>query len=466
MAGTILIVDDSAANRIVLKVKLAAACYDTLQAATGREALHLAREAAPDAILLDLRLPDLDGLAVCRALRSDPATASVPVIVVSATLDRARRLEALRAGAEEVFSRPVDERLLLARLRSLLRRREGADGLPLGEAAAELGFAEAAAGWEGPARIAIVAGRTEQGHAIRRVLGPHLSHPVALLAREEALALAHERAAPELFLIAADLAGQGDGLSLLSDLAARPATRHASVCILLPASGSAGQRRDLAAMALDLGAGDVLPADIDPEEAALRLAAELARKRRADRLRASLRAGMRLALTDPLTGLANRHAALPRLDRIAARARASGRPFAVMLLDLDRFKAVNDSFGHAAGDAVLAAVARRIAAQLGPGDLAARIGGEEFLVALPDTLPAVARATAERLRAAVEAEAVPLPDGSGATRVTVSIGLALGEGKAASPAEEAAAAMRRADRALLSAKAEGRNQVTVARPAA
>ena len=91
MTGTVLIVDDVATNRIVLKVKLSAACYDTLQAETGREALALARRTLPDAILLDVMLPDLSGIEVCRALKADPATRDIPVVMITTSRDGAAR---------------------------------------------------------------------------------------------------------------------------------------------------------------------------------------------------------------------------------------------------------------------------------------------------------------------------------------------------------------------------------------
>ncbi|WP_462116006.1 diguanylate cyclase, partial [Lysobacter xanthus] len=109
----------------------------------------------------------------------------------------------------------------------------------------------------------------------------------------------------------------------------------------------------------------------------------------------------RLALTDPLTALANRRAILRRAQDAFREARRHGRPLAVVALDLDHFKRVNDAHGHAAGDAALASAARAFAAVLRPGDRLGRIGGEEFLAVLPDTSAAEAAAIAERLRAAL-----------------------------------------------------------------
>ncbi len=168
-------------------------------------------------------------------------------------------------------------------------------------------------------------------------------------------------------------------------------------------------------------------------------------------------------MTDPLTGLHNRRYALPHLARIAERAQTAGRQFAVMVLDLDRFKSINDTWGHGAGDAVLIEVAERLKSNLRAVDLIARIGGEEFLIALPDTTLEAAQATAERLRRVVGDRPVPLPNGNGSIPVTLSIGLALGADPAAGSVEDL---IGLADRALLGSKADGRNQVKVGRSAA
>ena len=159
---------------------------------------------------------------------------------------------------------------------------------------------------------------------------------------------------------------------------------------------------------------------------ALRIRRQLDRKAQADRLRATVEDGLKLAMTDPLTGLFNRRYALPHLSRIAARALAENRPFAVMVLDIDRFKLVNDQYGHAAGDTVLREVALRVKDNLRSVDLVARFGGEEFLVAMPDTDLTSARLAAERLRAVVENTPVTLPNGTGQVQVTLSIGVAIG----------------------------------------
>lgn len=157
-----------------------------------------------------------------------------------------------------------------------------------------------------------------------------------------------------------------------------------------------------------------------------------------------------LAHRDALTGLHNRRWLQARLEDELARQRRSCQPLALLLLDVDHFKHVNDTLGHAEGDNVLKGVARCLQAGSRATDAAARFGGEEFVVLLPDTPLEGALAVAEKLRAAVaQAPGMPLP-------VTISIGVAMalpGDGRAA------AALLERADRALYAAKAAGRNRV-------
>ncbi len=161
-----------------------------------------------------------------------------------------------------------------------------------------------------------------------------------------------------------------------------------------------------------------------------------------------------LARKDPLTGLPNRRALEEELPRAFARAMRAGASLSVVVLDVDRFKEVNDTHGHAAGDAVLAAVAARAAAALRGSDVIARLGGEEFAVLLPGTDLARAAEAAERIRAAVAAEPIVL-GGALALDVTVSLGCA-----ALRPEEDdGRALLARADARLYEAKRAGRNRV-------
>ena len=164
-----------------------------------------------------------------------------------------------------------------------------------------------------------------------------------------------------------------------------------------------------------------------------------------------------LATHDDLTGLLNRRAMLDRMQLEQHRSLRSGSPLLIAQLDIDHFKAVNDTHGHAAGDLVLQSFADTVRRNVRDTDVLARWGGEEFVLLLCDTPAADAVALMERLRQSVQAMQVPVPQGGGPITVTVSIGLARH-----TPADPLAGTLDRADRALYAAKAGGRNRVVPA----
>ena len=465
MSGRILIVDDVATNRIVYRARLAAGLYDPVLAADGQGCLDVALAVPPalrpDLILLSMTLPDMPGEEVLRRLRADPIGRFIPVIAMAPAGNPAARLAALGAGADAVIVTPAAEGLLLARVRNLLRSLADVTGKA---ALTETGFAEAATGFDLPGTLAIVAAQSGRsavsglgpGHAtaastsIWEGLSRHLDDRVILVARTQDLAQAEGTAAmADVFIVQADDAGSPGALRLLSELKSHHATRHAAIC-LLDGSGLS----DAAVMAFDLGADDVVGPDVSLGELALRLRGLLRRKRAADRRRSRLENNLRLAMVDPLTGLFNRRYAAPQLASIAARAAETGQNYAVMVVDIDRFKLVNDQHGHATGDEVLVEVARRLGLNLRERDLLARIGGEEFLVVLPDSNREDAGRVAERLCSAIEERPIRMPSGV-RLAVTVSIGVAVAQGLPPSDA-----VVQEADLALLEAKGLGRNRVT------
>ena len=453
MPGRILIVDDVATNRLVLSAKLAASYYDVLEAGDGETALALAAREQPDLILLDVLMPGIDGFETCRRLKESPATLHIPVILLTALDGQADRLRGLEAGADDFLTKPCDDMALAVRVSSLIRMKLMVDELRLRhETSRLLGLEGACAPDAGPgvadASVLVVAAEDDATAAmvpeIRAALGAAVE-----LATGEAAARALVAANRYDACVIGPRLADGEPLRVASLLRARPETRQIPVMMVFPA-----EARAQAHLALEMGIADYLTHPPDYAELAARLRLQIRRKHYSDRLRSAMDQSIVMALTDPLTGLYNRRYAKGHLESIVSRHDAESRGLAAMTLDLDRFKAINDAHGHLAGDAVLREFARRLRESVRGIDLVSRLGGEEFLVVMPDIPPGHAENVAERVRIAVESAGFRVDDAA-PVRVTVSIGLAFHR-----PGEPAAALLARADAALYESKNAGRNMIT------
>lgn len=467
MSGRILIVDRIATNRIMLRATLQGSQYDVTPCTNMTEAEQALRQTDHDFALIDITQDEAAGLALCAAIKADHDLATVGVIALTSAHDGAPRIAALRAGADDVLDRNESGGLMLARIRNLLRARNAATSMiPHGSDDRAYSFAEAGKGFAGAGRVTVVTARPDAlPPVLSKVLDRHAG-ATTVLARGQDLTDASHAPIADLFIIdAAEVqhGGQGasDLLRIISSLRSSAPTHHAATLVMLPDS-----ERDLAALTLDVGASDLVGAQIRADELAFRVRGLIRRKLREDRWRDNLHFQLQEANLDPLTGLFNRRHAQRRLVRMVEAARLSGSPFAMMMLDIDHFKTINDGHGHDAGDRVLAEVAQLLRDNLRAVDLLARIGGEEFLIAMPETPVENAQGAAERLRRVIED--APFGGGVGATagplRVTTSIGVAMGpiETPRDLPAEVTIKDLfKRADTALYAAKRAGRNTVNL-----
>lgn len=460
MPGKILIADPVSTNRIVLKVKLSAAGYAVTQATSAQEALEVVRDQSPDLILSSDDLGDMTVEPFARALRRDAADEAVPLVVVPPENSRPDRHALLLAGADEILTRPLDDALLLARLRSLLRLRETSDELTLRQGVSHaLGMCEPAESFVAAPRIAVVAATTEEALKWAHRFEPHVKTRVQPCCADSALHHLLNDKTPDAVVMVLDPQNTEFGLRLLADLRAKPETRDCSIVVLMHDPGCDRVAADL----LDRGANDAVSSGLRIDEIALRLDRQIARKRRLERLRADMKVGLRAALIDPLTGLNNRRFAIPHLASVANAAAKGGGEFATMVIDVDHFKMINDRFGHAAGDAVLIRLGDVLKQAVQEPGFLARIGGEEFLVVLPETGRGAAELAARRLCKMIETTPFVMPGRSLPLQVTVSIGVAMSsdirDTSDDRPLHEIA--LENADRALYGSKTHGRNRVTL-----
>ncbi|GGH24954.1 PleD family two-component system response regulator [Alsobacter metallidurans] len=459
MTARVLVVDDLLPNVKLLEARLTAEYFDVLTASNGPDAISICDQGLCDIVLTDVMMPGMDGFEVTRRIKANPSTAHIPVVMVTALDQPSDRVKGLEAGADDFLTKPVNEIALIARVRSLVRlkavtdelrsraltSRDAGMGDPLVQAVADTGV---------NGRILLVDDRPGSADRLIATLSQH--HMVTLEPNAQQALFAAAADAPDLVVVSLDLADY-DGLRLCSQLRSVEATRHLGILALAEAEDTSRILRGL-----DLGVNDYLVRPIDRNELLARVRTQVRRKRYADRLRDTVHATIELAIVDALTGLHNRRYLDSHFGALVEESLNRGRPLSVLVLDVDKFKSVNDTYGHDAGDDVLREFAQRVRKSLRAPDLVARFGGEELVVVMPDTSLETARLAAERIRARVGADPFAIHKGSQFIPVTVSIGVAATERVDDTPDT----LLKRADQALYRAKETGRNRVIVSPRAA
>ncbi len=458
MPARVLVVDDILPNVKVLEAKLTAEYFDVATAMSGREALDLMEQEAPDIVLLDVMMPEMDGVEVCRTMKADPKLAHVPVVMVTALSEPSDRVRGLEAGADDFLTKPVNDIALFARVRSLVRLKMMMDEFRLREqTSSEFGvFGDDEENLKFDttgAKVLVVDDSVADGRVIDTTLSGE--YDVTVIADPNQAIDAGRGETFDLIIVSL-LLRDTDGLRLCSSLRTIEETRQASILVLIEEN-----QTEQLVKALDIGVNDYLAKPIDRNELMARALTQVQRKRYQDRLRDNYQMSMAMAVTDGLTGLHNRRYMESHLGNLVRRAVEGGRPVAIVILDIDLFKNVNDTYGHDVGDEVLKQFSVRIQQNVRGIDLAARYGGEEFIIVMPDTDLAVAQAVAERLRKFIADEPFTVSTDVGQLDVTVSLGVT-----ASGPGDTPETMIKRSDDALYRAKHDGRNRVVVVDPPA
>lgn len=455
MTARILVVDDVPANVRLLEARLSAEYYDVVAATNGYDALEICENGNIDVILLDVMMPGLDGFEVCRRLKSRPATAHIPVILVTALDQEADRITGLNFGAEDFLSKPVNDLQLLARVKSLVRLKNLTDELRLRVATTRdagleslLNTPAEISGRE--ARILLIDERPEIIARLQEVLAPEAR--VEVQGDPQTGFFDAAQGNYDCLFIASSLSNH-DPLRICAQLRSLDNTRSLPIVLMAELGEEPLIRR-----ALDLGISDYLVQPFRSDELIARLRTQLRRKAYHDGLRASVVKSYEMAVTDSLTGLHNRLYLETHLSSLFKRAAERKRPLSVLMIDIDRFKMINDTFGHDCGDEVLREFARRLRRNVRGSDLASRYGGEEFFIVMPDTDAAMASIVAERIRRETASTPFTIDQDGIGVPVTISIGIA----SIHTGTDSVQALLKRADVALYEAKAAGRNRVVSA----
>lgn len=451
MTARVLVVDDIEANVKLLEARLTAEYFETLTAYNGEQALQICAREGADVVLLDVMMPGMDGFEVCRRLKTDPKTQHIPVVMVTALDQPSDKVKGLEAGADDFLTKPVDDLALITRVKNLSRLKMLVDEMFMrASTGKQLGFAPApsvlgdGSGLGG--KILLVEDHARSAERIIETLSAE--HTIDLESNPHQALINLPDGGYDMLMVSLSLTG-ADGLRLCSQLRSLDRMRQLPILIISEPDENARLLRGL-----DMGVNDYLVRPIDKNEMMARVRTQIRRKRYSDQLRSSLEESVEMAITDALTGLYNRHYMDRHLRTLVDEAVQRGKPLSVLIADIDYFKAVNDTHGHQAGDEVLREFSRRLQKNIRGIDLACRLGGEEFVVMMPETDLTKAYAVGERLRQCIASDPFHLEEDKQLT-VTASVGIATLDGIDDTPE----GLLKRSDEALYCAKRDGRNRV-------
>jgi two-component system cell cycle response regulator len=448
MTATVLVVDDLEPNIKLLEAKLLAEYYTVFTANNGTTALEILAQNKIDIVLLDVMMPGMDGFETCRQIKANPETTHIPVVMVTALSDIEDRVKGLEAGADEFLTKPINDTALLVRVKSLARMKTVIDELKLrNKINAELGatvvelkdnFSES--------KILLFDDDVIQAKNVKENLA-EISQQVKILSNPTELD-ALGAFIPDLVIISCQI-DIVDPLRIAATLRSKPNFKN-SVLMMLAEE----ENIPMVIKAIELGINDYFIYPVDKSELKARVKTQLRRKQYQDDLRAELEESVDLSTKDGLTGVFNRRYFDIHIKQMVDKSKESKKPICMMMLDMDHFKDVNDTYGHPAGDAVLKTLTSVLKSSFRVTDLIARYGGEEFIVLLNNVELEVCTQIAEKTRALIDTTAFNIPDHTEPLHKTTSIGVvAYHEG------ETVEEFLNRVDKALYEAKETGRNKV-------
>jgi len=432
--------------------KLRAEYFEVYTAMSGAEALEIVSKERPDIILLDAMMPGMDGFEVCRRLKENSATSHIPIVMVTALDHPTDKVKGLEAGADDFLTKPVNDIALFARVKNLVRIKMLSDELhSRAETSERMGLIEdalnAQAFAEEGSNILIVDDNEYSQSSVSNILEE--SHKLIHCDNaQQALFVAAEEEV-DMILISLGLKDY-DSLRLCSQIRSLDRTRNIPILVVVAPDEEGKLLR-----AFDIGVNDYISTPLDGNELTARVNTQLKRHYYVQKLRSNFDNSMEMAVKDSLTGLYNRRYMETHLSTLMEHSANRGKPVSLMIMDIDFFKSVNDTYGHDVGDVVLKEFAKRIKTSIRGVDMACRVGGEEFIVVLPETQVSQAHMIAERMRNIIGNEPFKVPVKTGELEITVSIGISSME----DVDDDASLLMKRADQALYKAKSDGRNRV-------
>jgi len=447
----ILIVDDEPLNAKLLAAMIPSDQYDTIRVFSGEEALKIITDLHPDLILMDIMMPDLNGYELTRILKSDPESRDIPIVLVTAFGGADCEIKGLEAGADEFLNKPVNRTELLARTKSLLSLRQYKEQIK----ARTCSINSITSGGKGKnlsendinlPSILIVEDNRIDAKLIKSYLQAEACQIKIAEDGEEAISCAQQE---QIDVILLDLILPGiNGYKVCSTLKEMEGTQNIQIVAITSLSDL-----DSKLKSIELGVDDYLVKPVNRHILRTRVKSLIKKKALLDKLCNRYEMAVHSAITDKLTGLYNRRFFDYFLDLEIKRSSRQKTSLALLLIDIDNFKRINDTFGHLFGDNVLNKFGKLLKTKIREIDMAARYGGEEFAVVMSNTGLEEAVKIADRIRQSIQAYSFDKENFT----TTVSIGIALYPLDANSLNE----LIENSDYALYKSKRNGKNRVYV-----
>lgn len=451
----VLIADDSPVTLASLEKVLSAGLFQTIQAANGREAIDKAICELPDLIMLDVMMPEMNGFEVAKTLKEDARTRSIPIIMVTALEGPEHEHTGREAGAEEYLSKPVRPQELITRANSLIALRQYRDQLAIRNNSQWSFIVDKHSDDAGPEPlkeaplVLLVEDNESDAEIVRHFLKDLPIRLEHLTNGADAVALCLSGKV-DLMLLDILLPGL-NGFEVSRRVKASEKCRDIPIVVI-----TCLEDMDSRLKCIELQADDFLVKPIIGRELQARVKILLEKKSQLDKLRSHYEEALNSAVVDWLTGLYNHGYFKKFLDLEIKKSLRQRYPVTLIMMDIDNFKAVNDAYGHPAGDVILQEMAQVIRKSVREVDLVARYGGDEFAVVLPYSDGQGALQVARRIDEAIKTYGFSPPAKAEKTRLTVSMGVA-GYPEDAVHVDEL---IHSADQKLYAAKVKGKNRIS------
>ena len=445
----ILIVDDEPLNVKLLAAMIPSEQYDTVLACSGEEALKIVTDVPPDLILLDIMMPGLTGYEITRILKSDPESQDIPIVLVTAFGGTDSEIKGLEAGADEFLNKPVNKTELLARVKSLLRLRQYKQQINARTCSInsiinkkeEKNFSEKEI--DLPSILIVEDNKIDEKLLQRYLQGEPYQIKLAKDG-EEAISRAQQE---RIDVILLDLIlPRKNGFEVCRTLKEMKSTQNIQIVAITGLSDLESKLKGI-----ELGVDDYLIKPVNMHVLRTRVKALVKKKALLDKLCDRYEMAVHSAITDKLTGLYNRRYFDYFLELEIKRSSRQQASLALLMIDIDDFKQINDTFGHLFGDTILNQLGELLKTQIRETDMAARYGGEEFAVVMYSTGLEKAVQIAERIRQTIQSYSF----GDKNFSMTASIGIAMYP----SDADSFNQLIEKSDSSLYKAKRTGKDRV-------